>query len=112
MQYEFDIILRDLKAALSKEGNVCGNKDRIARCIEYCISTIKSMNQWMDDHPFENVDEEIHFYKTVRPQFISLFFYYKTCLKLERQMPGGSIKKKATPQRIQQVHRCFLLSAS
>lgn len=104
MQYEFDITLREMKAKLSNEGNVCGNKDRITRCMEHCIATIKSVNEIIDYHPFVSVEEEIHFYKSVRPQFVSLFFYYKTCLRLERQMPGGSIKKKETSQRILQVY--------
>lgn len=57
---------------------------------------IRNVKEMISAHHFENIAEEIHFFKKLKPQLISKFIYYSTVLELESHKPsaGSKILKK------------------
>lgn len=47
---------------------------------------IAEMNDWLKTYTFSSDEEEIHFFKYVRPQIVAQLFHYKTLLKWESKI--------------------------
>ena len=58
--------------------------------------SIRALKVLVSAHHFENKGEEIHFFKKLKPQFISKFIYYSTVLDVESHKPnvGNKALKK------------------
>jgi hypothetical protein len=54
---------------------------------------IKELFRWLRKHKFNSIEEEIHFFKELKPIFISKLIYYKTILKLETNLPNAKKNK-------------------
>lgn len=57
---------------------------------------IRKVKKIISPHHFENIAEEVYFFKKVKPQFISKFIYYSTILNVESHKPqaGNKVIKK------------------
>ncbi len=53
---------------------------------------IRKLKSLVSAHHFENKGEEIHFFKKLKPKFISKFIYYSTLLDLESHKPNAGRK--------------------
>ncbi|WP_312822745.1 RteC domain-containing protein [Epilithonimonas sp.] len=53
---------------------------------------IRKVKEMISPHKFENKGEEIHFFKKLKPQFISKFIYYCTILDVESHKPNAGSK--------------------
>jgi hypothetical protein len=69
--------------------------------IEMCNEAIKAniehliqLKEYVLNNPFENQEEEIEFFKHIKPKFTSKLIYYKKVRKLETNKPLGSEKKQ------------------
>ncbi|GGG62698.1 RteC domain-containing protein [Epilithonimonas arachidiradicis] len=51
--------------------------------------SIRKLKSFVSAHHFENKGEEIHFFKKLKPKFISKFIYYSTVLDLESHKPNA-----------------------
>lgn len=51
--------------------------------------SIRKLKTLVSFHKFENVGEEVHFFKNLKPKFISKFIYYSTVLDLESHKPNA-----------------------
>jgi len=51
--------------------------------------SIRKLKSLVSAHHFENKGEEIHFFKKLKPKFISKFIYYSTVLDLESHKPNA-----------------------
>lgn len=58
--------------------------------------TIRKLKDLITKHQFENIAEEVYFFKKLKPQFISKFIYYSSVLDIESHKPdvGNKILKK------------------
>lgn len=54
--------------------------------------TIRKLKDLITVHQFESIAEEVHFFKKLKPQFISKFIYYSTILDIESHKPDTGIK--------------------
>lgn len=54
--------------------------------------TIRKLKEMISLHHFENIAEEVHFFKKLKPQFISKFIYYSTILDIESHKPNAGSK--------------------
>ena len=52
-------------------------------------NSIRKLKSLVSAHHFENKGEEIHFFKKLKPKFISKFIYYSTILDLESHKPNA-----------------------
>ena len=69
--------------------------DRINKIIELINSKIKELYKWLKKYKFDNKEEEIHFFKHLKPKLVSKLIYYKEVLNSEISLPSDkkSIKK-------------------
>ncbi len=54
--------------------------------------SIRKLKEMITNHHFETVAEEVHFFKKLKPQFISKFIYYSTILDIESHKPNAGNK--------------------
>ncbi|MBD3905400.1 RteC domain-containing protein [Chryseobacterium sp. Ch-15] len=57
---------------------------------------IRKLKEMISPHNFENIAEEVYFFKKLKPPFISKYIYYSSVLEIESQKPkaGSKILKK------------------
>lgn len=54
--------------------------------------SIRKLKEMISAHHFENIAEEVYFFKKLKPQFISKFIYYSTILDVESHKPNAGNK--------------------
>ena len=54
---------------------------------------IKELFKWLKKHKFSSPEEEIYFFKDLKPIFISKLIYYKTVLSIETNLPTSKKNK-------------------
>lgn len=57
--------------------------------IDNAVRKVKGM---ISSHHFDTIAQEIHFFKKIKPQFISKFIYHSTILDIESHKPNAGIK--------------------
>ena len=62
---------------------------------------INKLKKYMDDHPFTSSDEEIYFFKILKPKILSRLIYYKKLYQIELEKPLGSLEQKKTHLNIE-----------
>lgn len=62
--------------------------------IPFLEKRIKELHKWLKNHIFENQEEEIYFFKELKPKLASKLIYYKTILKIESNAPATKKLKK------------------
>jgi hypothetical protein len=70
--------------------------NRCEKAIEIIIKAIDSLKEITKKTNFKSQDEEVHFFKETKPQFLSKFIYYNAIYKIEtRKTYGGdrAVKK-------------------
>ena len=55
--------------------------------LEESLEELKSL---LTSYSFERSEDEIHFFKEVKPQFFSLLIYYREIYYIEMRMPPGT----------------------
>ncbi|MGI9651953.1 RteC domain-containing protein [Chryseobacterium sp. RLHN22] len=70
---------------------------------------IKELKYLISDHIFNNIAEEIYFFKEVKPLFISLFIYYSTTLSIETYKPvaGHKSLKKHFESELEKIQAYY-----
>ncbi|WP_306621879.1 RteC domain-containing protein [Chryseobacterium ginsenosidimutans] len=78
--------------------------------IDQAIRKVKDM---VSTHHFENMAEEVYFFKKLKPQFISKFIYYSTILEIESQKPnaGNKALKKYYESEQEKLNNFYLEQA-
>lgn len=66
------------------------------KALIFIDQAIREVKEMILDHRFDNVAEEVYFFKHLKPRFISKFIFYTTILNLESQKPdtGNKIVKR------------------
>jgi hypothetical protein len=54
--------------------------------------TIRKLKQLISGHEFDNIAEEVHFFKKLKPKFISKYIYYSRILDIESYKPAAGNK--------------------
>jgi len=69
--------------------------DRIAQltaCVDLIATAQAALKKLVLDNEFASTDEEIQFFKSIKPQLISSHYFYSRCLFLEMAKPGAAKK--------------------
>ncbi|MFX1705042.1 RteC domain-containing protein [Chitinophaga sp. CC14] len=75
----------------------------ITDCIHEVNLSLTRLHAWLDSHPFQSPEEEIHFFKHIRPHMDGMRLYYLQLLQLEiRCKAAGQTEKIAIYKRHQQ----------
>ncbi|QBO59338.1 RteC domain-containing protein [Chryseobacterium salivictor] len=76
---------------LSEEGeNMIFISEKALMKIDETVREIKTM---VSDHIFESIADEVRFFKTLKPLFISKFMYYSKILSIETSKPNAGQKE-------------------
>ena len=64
------------------------------KIIRYIEKKLKEIFKWLKKHVFKTLEEEIYFFKELKPRMVSKLLYYKELLKLETSLPPSKKNKK------------------
>lgn len=62
------------------------------KCLIIIDSITRQVKNLVSDHVFEDIGEEVYFFKHMKPVFISKFIYYSSILELESRQPHAGKK--------------------
>lgn len=60
---------------------------RCEKAIEVTIKSKDNLRALIQKYSFKSREEEIHFFKEIKPQFLSKFIYYNAIYKIETKKP-------------------------
>ena len=64
--------------------------DRGKQCIECCRKAMQKLREHIQSASFETTDEEVYFFKTIKPRFHAHLIYYLKIYNIEINRPTGS----------------------
>jgi hypothetical protein len=74
--------------------------------IQYIENKLKEIFKWLKKHAFKTSQEEIYFFKELKPRMVSKLLFYKELLKLETSLPPSKKnKKKHYQELLTKMHR-------
>ncbi|WP_445737614.1 RteC domain-containing protein [Mariniflexile sp.] len=62
------------------------------KAIEISIKSKENLRVLIQKSNFKTLEEEIHFFKEIKPQFTSKIIYYNTIFNIEMKKPNGGIR--------------------
>lgn len=77
--------------------------------IELIIEKIAEIKQFITKRGFANIEEEIDFFKRLKPMFLAKLIYYNTIYKIEAKKPygGDKIIKKYLNNELSKIKKYF-----
>lgn len=85
---EFEVEYQAIKQTISDTITLAN------KVIPFLEKRIKELHKWLKNHIFETQEEEIYFFKELKPKLASKLIYYKTILKIESNAPATKKLKK------------------
>lgn len=82
---------------------------RMAQCHEECVAIADKIDNRLLNPTFKSIDEQIQFFKILKPCIFSKVMYYKKILELESQCIGKSMsfRKGIIIEYLHKIHSCF-----
>lgn len=65
-------------------------------CVDYLQEILGELKNFIISYPFASTEEEIHFFKELKPLLASKIIYYNTVYKIEVRFPSGSEEVQRT----------------
>src|SRR5690606_17226230 len=62
----------------------------VKKAIEHILQKTAKLKDYVLKTGFKNQQEEIHFFKNIKPKFIAKLIYYNTVYKIETKKPQGA----------------------
>lgn len=86
--------LAQLKNELEKEKlKDSSSAIKFIASIQWIKASLNNLRAWIKDHPFPNEEEEIHFFKTIKPSFYALQIFHTELFNLESHLPADQTKE-------------------
>ncbi len=93
MQEYFENIIEELQEELRELAMDVDDQIRLSeQSIRICWSKLQEVKAFILAHPFKNTDEEIWFFKTIKPRMLSHLIYYNSIFRIETKKPNGGEK--------------------
>ena len=64
------------------------------KILHYIEVKLKEIHKWLKKYVFLSIQEEIYFFKELKPRMVSKLLFYKELLKLEASLPPSKKKKR------------------
>ena len=91
----------DFENELTSLKESCNNIIHLAKRIIYFVEAkLENLNDWLRNYKFQNAEDEIIFFKDLKPKFISKLIYYKAVLDIESEAP---VSKKQTKKHYEKA---------
>jgi len=71
-----------------QENKVC----QATKSIAAVVDSMSALKSYIKDYKFKNAEEEIHFFKRLKPRFSNQLIYFMKVQKIETERPNGSHK--------------------
>lgn len=68
--------------------------DETCRCLNVCTRYYQELKETVTSYEFESQEEEIYFFKELKPQVAAQYYYYLKLYKIETDVPMGSTDMK------------------
>lgn len=85
------------------------NSSIIKKChavIAFIEQKLQELFSWLKKHKFNTPEEEIHFFKIIKPSIVSKLIYYKEILSIESNLPASKKNKiKHYEKYLNKVHK-------
>ena len=78
--------------------------------IHYIENKLKEIYKWLKKYIFPSVQEEIYFFKELKPRMVSKLLFYKELLKLEASLPPSKKKKRKHYEELQATIHQYVLN--
>lgn len=77
--------------------------------VEFLQRSLEDMRTYIVNHPFSNKEEEIYFFKHIKPEVLSRLLYFTEIYNTEMRKPHGSIEvlKKYYNDRLDELTSYF-----
>ncbi|RBA28361.1 RteC domain-containing protein [Flavobacterium tibetense] len=86
--------LLDFETELSLILNTYSNEiEKAKKIIIFIEDTLKKLTKWLKNHVFETIQEEIKFFKEIKPNIVAKLIFYKEILSLVATLPIDKTKK-------------------
>ncbi|CAM4001405.1 RteC domain-containing protein [Flavobacterium cucumis] len=86
--------LLDFEYELSLILNANGNEiEKAKKCIIFTQDVVIQLNEWLKHHEFESLQDEITFFKEIKPHIMAQYIFYTEILELLTTLPLDKSKK-------------------
>src|SRR5258705_13522199 len=65
---------------------------KIRDCIQIVIQAVNKLRDYISDHKFENIQDEISFFKYIKPHFYSKYLFYIKIYQIQILRPTGAFE--------------------
>lgn len=106
----FEELHRDVNEKLNQlEINETNFIERLKHSVELCKNAGLQLRRFAEENEFDSQEEEISFFKEMKPEIESLSFYYNYVLKIELAKPIGDKKNEELyyNKELQKVNEFF-----
>ena len=94
-QNEFKEIASSLEAKIRKLDSSADNfQNWILAAINLCASAYNELRDSLVKNGFNSTEEEIHFFKVIKPNVLGEYLFYSKLFEIKTKMPVASIKKQ------------------
>lgn len=114
MKFSIELIKQELEAQIDDFHVDSIDFDRLKQLLKYSAKAMVRMDKEVEHYQFKSVDEQINFFKILRPDILSKYYYYQYILHLETSKLSGSFKQKKhfLKKELANIDRFFDLNKS
>ena len=111
-EIDFEEFIRNIDCAIYEKIDVDNwniSIEAVLDVVEFLQRSLEDMRTYIVNHPFSNKEEEIYFFKHIKPEVLSRLLYFTEIYNTEMRKPHGSIEvlKKYYNDRLDELTSYF-----
>lgn len=94
-EIDFEEFIRDIDCAIYEKIDVDNwniSIEVVLDVVEFLQRSLEDLRTYIVNHPFSNKEEEIYFFKHIKPEVLSRLLYFTEIYNTEMRKPHGSIE--------------------
>ena len=111
-EIKFEEFIKDIDCAISEKIDVDNwniSIELVLDVVEFLQRSLEELRTYIINHPLESKEEEIYFFKHIKPEVLSRLLYFTEIYNTEMRKPHGSIEvlKKYYNDRLDELTSYF-----
>lgn len=111
-EIDFEEFIRNIDCAIYEKIDVDNwniSIEAVLDVVEFLQRSLEDLRTYIVNHPFSNKEEEIYFFKHIKPEVLSRLLYFTEIYNTEMRKPHGSIEvlKKYYNDRLDELTSYF-----
>lgn len=111
-EIDFEEFIRDIDCAIYEKIDVDNwniSIEAVLDVVEFLQRSLEDLRAYIVNHPFSSKEEEIYFFKHIKPEVLSRLLYFTEIYNTEMRKPHGSIEvlKKYYNDRLDELTSYF-----